>query len=602
MWEMTLTTAESVANTPRMNPIIASLNLLPMLVVCALFGPVQAHAATYIVDQAAPGAADTNAGTEANPFKTVQHAADLVKPGDTVFVMPGRYDERVKIRTGGTEGLPITLRAMPRRSAVVGGFDLQAGYIRVEGFEITAAKPSVAVQLDGSHCEVLDNYIHDMMVGVNGTSGKPNPDGNTRDYSAVEHNRIAFNKVYHSEYGFVMGGNDWLLENNEVERLFMFATGNKYDDCDYSRFFGRGCVERYNYYHGSTSSEIRVAHVDCLQTFTANGEIAQDLVFENNTCFDFHQMCMVESAPHIGSVRGWTFRGNIVSANSPTMSGGWGPDIIQTPDVTIANNTISTVRWAAIGLRGKESTNGRIFNNILCNAERAVIHGDSDFSAANPVMEDNLTFSTWAIPGANNINGKDPLLVDPAKRNFRLQQGSPAIGAGKDGVTIGALEYPNVYYVDPRHPAATDEPAWGYPAVPLATLAKACAVAKPGETILLRGGVYRETLRPQCDGVTFRAMKGEKVSISGADVIEGWKRADDGSWSASLESEPTKPLRDCQAWTEFTYDKAARRIVVKDGDPRLHRFETLVRDQGVELGDRKNVKIEGIAVENTLNK
>ena len=104
---------------------------------------------------------------------------------------------------------------------------------------------------------------------------------------------------------------------------------------------------------GSTSSEIRVAHVDCLQTFTVNGEIAQDLVFEFNTCFDFHQMCMVESAPHIGSVRGWTFRGNIVSANSPTMSGGWGPDIIQTLDVTIANNTISTVRWAAIGLRGQ---------------------------------------------------------------------------------------------------------------------------------------------------------------------------------------------------------------------------------------------------------
>ena len=90
--------------------------------------------------------------------------------------------------------------------------------------------------------------------------------------------------------------------------------------------------------------------------FTVNGEIAQDLVFEYNTCFDFHQMCMVESAPHIGSVSNWTLRGNVISANAPTMSGGWGPDIIQTLNVTIANNTISTVRWASIGLRGKEST------------------------------------------------------------------------------------------------------------------------------------------------------------------------------------------------------------------------------------------------------
>ena len=62
---------------------------------------------------------------------------------------------------------------------------------------------------------------------------------------------------------------------------------------------------------------------DCLQTFTVNGEIAHDLVFEENTCFDFHQMCMVESAPHIGSVRGWAFRGNIMSTILPGSDLNW---------------------------------------------------------------------------------------------------------------------------------------------------------------------------------------------------------------------------------------------------------------------------------------
>ncbi len=579
---------------------ILAVGLISVSVAGAVWAAGQAQAATYVVDQAAPGAADTNTGTEEEPFKTVQHAADMVKPGDTIFVMAGHYEERVTVRTSGAEGQPITLRAMPRRAARIDGFDLQASYIRVEGFEITTGKPAVAVQLGGSHCEVLDNYVHDMMVGVAGTVGKPGPDGTTRDYSAVAHNRIAYNKVYHSQYGFMLGGEDWLVENNEVNRLFMYSPGNKYDDCDYSRFFGKGCVERCNYYHGSTAAEIRVAHVDCLQTFTVNGELAQDLVFEDNTCFDFHQMCMVESVPHIGSVSNWTFRGNIVSANSPTMSGGWGPDIIQTLDVTIANNTISTVRWAAIGLRGKESTNGQIRNNILCDAERAVVDGDRDFSPAHPVMEYNLTFRTRPLAGEKNVNGKDPLFVDAARRNFRLQKGSPAIGAGKGGVTIGALEYPNVYYVDPRHPAATDEPAWGYPAVPLASLAQACAVAEPGETIVLRGGVYRETLRPRSDGVTVRARKSEKVTISGADLIEGWQRQTDGSWSAPLPSAPKKVLRDGQLWNEFTYDPAAKRIVVKSGDPRLHLFETVVRDQAIDLGGRKDVKIENITVTNTL--
>ena len=482
----------------------------------------------------------------------------------------------------------------------MGGFDLEGNYIRVEGFEITAAKPATAVQLHASHCEVLDNYIHDMMVAVNGTVGKPSVDGGPRDYSAVAHNRIAYNKVYHSEYGFILGGEDWRVENNEVSRLFMYAPGNKNDDCDYSRFFGKGCVQRYNYYHGSTRQEIKSAHVDCLQTFTVNGELAMDLLFEDNTCFDFHQMCMVESAPHIGSVRGWTFRRNIVSPNAATLRGGWGPDIIQTLDVTIENCTISTVNWATIGLRGKESTGGLIRNNILCEAERAVVDGDQDFSAANPVIEHNLTFKTQPLAGEANLNGKDPLFEDPRKRNFRLKQGSPAIGAGKDGVTIGALEHPNVYYVDPRHPAASDDPAWGYPAVPLASLAKACAIAQAGETIVLRGGVYREVLAPKNDGVTVRASRDEPVKISRADLIEGWTREADGSWSAPLTTEPKQVLRDARPWKAFGYDHLAKRITLSSGgDPRLHIFETVVRKREIDLAGKKDVKIEGIAVVNT---
>jgi hypothetical protein len=569
--------------------------------VCILAGMAgKVRAAAYVVDQAAPGAADINPGTEQMPFKTVQHAADVIKPGDTVYVMAGKYDGRIKVKTDGTEGKPITFVAKPRRSVIVGGFDLDASYICVDGFEITADRPSTAVQLSASHCEILDNYIHDMMTAVNGTVGKLNADGDTRDYSTVTHNRIAYNKVYHCEYGFILGGKDWLVENNEVSRLFMYARGNTYDDCDYTRFFGKGCIQRYNYYHGSTRQEIKTAHVDCLQTFTNNGEIAQGMLFEYNACFDYHQGCMVESAPHIGSVRNWTFRGNIYCPNSPTMRGGWGPDIVQTIDVTIENCTISQVAWACIGLRGRESTNGQIRNNILCEAQRAV-DDRMDFTPANPTIEYNLTFKTAPLAVETNIDGKDPLFVDSRSRNFRLKKGSPAIRAGKGSVTIGALEYPNVYYVDPRHPGATDEPVWGYPAVPLATLAKACEIAQPGETVILRGGVYREVLVPKNDGVTFRAMNGENVAISGADLIEGWQRDVDDAWSATLAEEPKKLLRDGRPWTEFSYDEAAKRITVKSGgDPRLHVFETILREQVIDLAGKQNVKIDGLKVADTL--
>ena len=561
----------------------------------------QARAVVYVVDQAAPGAADTSPGLEEKPFKTVQHAADVAKPGDTIYVMAGKYDERIKVKASGAEGRPITFQAMPRQSAVVNGFDLQGSHIRVVGFEITAAKPAVAVQLGASHCEVMDNYVHDMTIAVNGTYGTPGANRGERDYSAVSHNRIAYNKVYHCEYGFMLGGHDWLVESNEVSRLAMLSAVKSYSDCDYTRFFGKGCVQRYNYYHGARTSETKRAHVDGIQTFMNNGGMAKDLLFELNTCFDFGQGAMVESAPHVGSVRNWTWRHNIYSSDLPTYKGAWGLNVIQTPDVTIENNTFAGITWFGVGLRGKESTNGQIRNNIICDVKRAVVDGDTHFTPAKPVVEYNLTFKTAPLADKKNLNDKDPLFVAAERRGFRLRKGSPAIGAGKGGVTIGALEYPNVYYVDPRHPAAADEPAWGYPGVPLASLAKACAIARPGETIVLRGGVYREVLAPQSDGVTIRAMKGEKVTISGADLIEGWRREADGSWSAPLAAEPKKALRDGRPWGEVSYDKAAKRIIVKTGgDPRLHVFETVVRDQGIDLADKKDVKVDEITVADTL--
>ena len=56
----------------------------------------EAKVHAYCVDQSNPVAADTNPGTPDRPWKTIQHAADLTKPGDTVYVMTGQYEERVQ--------------------------------------------------------------------------------------------------------------------------------------------------------------------------------------------------------------------------------------------------------------------------------------------------------------------------------------------------------------------------------------------------------------------------------------------------------------------------------------------------------------------------
>jgi hypothetical protein len=44
-----------------------------------------------------------------------------------------------------------------------------------------------------------------------------------------------------------------------------------------------------------------------------------------------------------------------------------------------------------------------------------------------------------------------------------------------------------------------------------------------------------------------------------------------------------------------------RRIIVKSGDPRLHLFETVVREKGIDLQGKQNVRVEGITLTNLLS-
>ena len=47
-----------------------------------------AHATTFYV---ATIGRDVNRGTDASPLRTIQHAADLAQPGDTIIVHEGFY-------------------------------------------------------------------------------------------------------------------------------------------------------------------------------------------------------------------------------------------------------------------------------------------------------------------------------------------------------------------------------------------------------------------------------------------------------------------------------------------------------------------------------
>jgi hypothetical protein len=124
---------------------------------------------------------DSNPGTQTAPWRTVQHAADIVRAGSTVNVRGGVYEELVSIKTSGnaTDGY-VTLRSYPGETAVLDAARFtpsgrqgiltihSQSYVRIEGFEIrnfrTAehrlAPLGISVMGAGSHIELLKNNVH----------------------------------------------------------------------------------------------------------------------------------------------------------------------------------------------------------------------------------------------------------------------------------------------------------------------------------------------------------------------------------------------------------------------------------------------------------
>jgi hypothetical protein len=73
---------------------------------------------------------------------------------------------------------------------------------------------------------------------------------------------------------------------------------------------------------------------------------------------------------------------------------------------------------------------------------------------------------------------------------------------------------------------------------PFQTIQQAANVAKPGDTVLIRGGTYYETVTPPRSGlpgktINFEVYDGESVTIDGANPITGWTHYSGSIYEAS---------------------------------------------------------------------
>ena len=84
---------------------------------------------TYYVDGGNPRADDSGPGTKAQPWKTINHAAQFsgLRPGDTVLVGSGVYREHVDITVSGQSGKPLVFAAAPGAHVVIKGSEIIKG-------------------------------------------------------------------------------------------------------------------------------------------------------------------------------------------------------------------------------------------------------------------------------------------------------------------------------------------------------------------------------------------------------------------------------------------------------------------------------------------
>jgi alpha-N-arabinofuranosidase len=100
----------------------------PFIAVAVLFSTalaLEGGAATARELHVALTGSDSNDGSPAYPFRTVQHAATQASSGDTVTVHAGTYRERVHPPTGG-----VTFQASPGDTVILSGSEPVSGWTR----------------------------------------------------------------------------------------------------------------------------------------------------------------------------------------------------------------------------------------------------------------------------------------------------------------------------------------------------------------------------------------------------------------------------------------------------------------------------------------
>ena len=371
----------------------------------------------YFVDQNNPQASDENPGTEDLPWKTINHAAEVLQAGDTVLVRGGVYNvgsspswstPAVTPSNSGTPGNPITFKAYPGNQVTITTSGGQAAigsngknYIVWDGFTVEMFGRMKGILLMNTkgciiqNCTVIGDYI----------DTTDNHDGIRVEASE---DTIVRNCIIHGVKGDSWNSSgikcynvtDLIVENCEIY------------DC-YTGIFDKE-EGRYNVYRKNIIHDIGPGPSILLHT--QGGLSTEGIEINQNIIYNSPKICFACSHP------------------------------MEHKNVKIYNNAFYDV-----AIDSKRSPNLQIWNNIFYNTDFSIIariNGTptySNFNCFYPTAKfetgrytDNdviyNSLSEWQNGTNLDLNSlnQDPLFVNPTSHNFHLQPSSSCLNAGID--------------------------------------------------------------------------------------------------------------------------------------------------------------------------
>jgi hypothetical protein len=421
---------------------IVSLNLRSSCFALLLLAFADASAKNYYVS-ASGGNAEFNGLSVARPKKSLQQAANLTRPGDTVFVLNGIYRndcetcDAFSITRSGSKNKYIIYINYPGHQPIISfngwaGISVKNGasYIKISGFEVIGNNTRITLKRALLQPQSCSNKKGTIDPAYNGNGILVESSKNKRSHHII----IAKNRVHdcggggigisHADYIIV---EDNLVYNTSWYTVFGTSGISFYQFWNYDNVAGYHNFIRRNKCYNNKSL---VPWIKMCKIYDGNGIIVDDFRNRQNG----------------SKLRPYNSR-TLIANNICWFNGGTGIHTFQSDHIDIINNT------AYGNSRSKDFNPGqilsgagddnKIINNILVAEFSAEIN--SNYLNTNLVYENNLHYqitnplATVSITTASCLNGQDPLFVYPAnslKADFRLQSNSPAIRRGQSSAAI----------------------------------------------------------------------------------------------------------------------------------------------------------------------